>query len=121
MLNEIAPLDRVFQALADPTRLMMVERLSRRPASVSELAKPLSMSLPAVFQHLQVCHRFLRGFGSSSCCARKTPRRSRRRSQLARRAATQSSTVRSALGSIRQVRTRPTFSERTRPLASSTR
>lgn len=49
-----APLDLLFQALADPTRRRMVERLSRGPASVSELAKPLSMSLPAVMQHLQV-------------------------------------------------------------------
>ncbi len=44
----------MFQALADPTRRAMVERLSRGPASVSELAKPLAMSLPAVVQHLQV-------------------------------------------------------------------
>ena len=44
----------MFQALADPSRRIMVERLSRGPASVSELAKPLSMSLPAVVQHLQV-------------------------------------------------------------------
>lgn len=47
-------LDRVFQALADPSRRGMVERLCRGPASVSELAKPLDMSLPAVVQHLQV-------------------------------------------------------------------
>ena len=38
----------MFQALADPTRRAMVERLSRGPASVSELAKPLAMSLPAI-------------------------------------------------------------------------
>lgn len=54
MLNQGAALDQVFQALADPTRRWMVERLSRGPASVSELAKPLPMSLPAVVQHLQV-------------------------------------------------------------------
>ena len=48
------PLDRVFQALADPTRRGMVERLVRGPASVSELSRPLAMSLPAVMQHLQV-------------------------------------------------------------------
>ncbi len=47
-------LDLVFQALADPTRRQLVERLSRGSASVSELAKPLPMSLPAVYQHLQV-------------------------------------------------------------------
>jgi len=54
MLNQSAALDQVFQALADPTRRWMVERLSRGPASVSELAEPLSMSLPAVVQHLKV-------------------------------------------------------------------
>ena len=49
-----AGLDRIFQALADPSRRGMVERLSRGPASVSELAKPLDMTLAAVVQHLQV-------------------------------------------------------------------
>jgi DNA-binding transcriptional ArsR family regulator len=44
----------MFHALADPGRRQMVERLCRGPASVSELAKPLAMSLPAVVQHLQV-------------------------------------------------------------------
>src|SRR5919107_726564 len=48
------PLDRVFHALADPSRMLIVERLSRGPASVSELARPLPMSLPAVVQHIQV-------------------------------------------------------------------
>ncbi len=54
MLNQTPALDLVFKALADPTRRGMVARLSRGPASVSELAKPLAMSLPAVIQHLQV-------------------------------------------------------------------
>src|SRR6185437_385264 len=54
MLNQSATLDRVFQALADPTRRMMVERLSGGPVSVSALAEPLAMSLPAVIQHLKV-------------------------------------------------------------------
>jgi DNA-binding transcriptional ArsR family regulator len=54
VLNQITPLDRVFQALADPSRRIMVERLSRGPASVSELAQPFDMSLPAIVQHLQV-------------------------------------------------------------------
>jgi DNA-binding transcriptional ArsR family regulator len=59
VLNQIlepsdVSLDRVFQALADPGRRMMVERLSRGPASVSELGKPLAMSLAAVVQHVQV-------------------------------------------------------------------
>ena len=44
----------MFQALADPARRQMVERLCSGPASVSELARPLTMSLPAVVQHLQV-------------------------------------------------------------------
>jgi DNA-binding transcriptional ArsR family regulator len=54
MLNQTAELDRVFQALADPSRRMMVERLTRGPASVSELARPLPMTLSAVVQHLAV-------------------------------------------------------------------
>jgi DNA-binding transcriptional ArsR family regulator len=54
VLNQSAPLDRVFQALADPSRRLMVERLTRGPASVSELAQPLDMSLAAVVQHVQV-------------------------------------------------------------------
>jgi len=48
-----ATIDLVFQALADPTRRAMVERLSRGHASVTELASPLRMSLPAVVQHLR--------------------------------------------------------------------
>ena len=47
-------LDRMFGALADPARRKMLERLSRGPATVSELKKPLSISLPAVMQHLRV-------------------------------------------------------------------
>ena len=54
MLNHEASLDRMFHALADPTRRTIVERLSRGPASVSELAQPLAMSLPSVLQHLQL-------------------------------------------------------------------
>ena len=54
MLNQVADLDRVFQALADPGRRVMVERLSRGPASVSELGRPLPISLAAVVQHVQV-------------------------------------------------------------------
>ncbi len=54
MLNQLVSLDLTFQALSDPTRRAMVERLSRGPASVGELAKPLAMSLPAVLQHLAV-------------------------------------------------------------------
>ena len=54
MLNQSVPLDRVFHALADPSRRGLVERLCQGPASVSELARPLAMSLAAVVQHLQV-------------------------------------------------------------------
>ena len=54
MLKHDDSLDRIFQALADPARRDIVERLTRRPATVTELARPLPMSMPAVFQHLQV-------------------------------------------------------------------
>ena len=54
MLKHYEPVDLVFQALADPSRRSMVDRLSEGPASVSELARPLAMSLPAVVQHLHV-------------------------------------------------------------------
>jgi DNA-binding transcriptional ArsR family regulator len=54
MLNQLPDLDRLFHALADPARRAMVERLTRGPAPVSELAKPLPMSLPAAMQHLGV-------------------------------------------------------------------
>src|SRR5579883_1427849 len=54
MLNQQQRLDRLFHALADPARRAMVERLSRGPAPVSELARPLPMSLPAAMQHLGV-------------------------------------------------------------------
>ncbi len=54
MLQQSAPLDLMFQALGDPTRRLMVERLCLGPASVSELAQPLPMSLSAVVQHLHV-------------------------------------------------------------------
>ena len=53
-LNQVTDLDRVFQALADPGRRIMLERLSAGPASVSELGRPLAMSLAAVVQHVQV-------------------------------------------------------------------
>ncbi|HEV2189241.1 MAG TPA: metalloregulator ArsR/SmtB family transcription factor [Stellaceae bacterium] len=54
MLNQVADLDRLFQALADPARRAIVERLTFGPAAVSELARPLPMSLPAAMQHLGV-------------------------------------------------------------------
>jgi DNA-binding transcriptional ArsR family regulator len=54
MLNRSGEFDRIFRALADPSRRSMVERLARGPASVSQLAEPLAMSLAAVVQHLGV-------------------------------------------------------------------
>lgn len=54
MLNQPATLDLMFHALADPARRAMLERLCRGPSSVSELARPLEMTLSAVVQHLAV-------------------------------------------------------------------
>jgi DNA-binding transcriptional ArsR family regulator len=54
VFRQDAALDLAFQALADPSRRAMVDRLALGPATVSELAKPLAMSLPAVMQHLAV-------------------------------------------------------------------
>jgi DNA-binding transcriptional ArsR family regulator len=47
-------IDNSFKALAEPTRRAIVERLSRGPATVSDLARPFEMTLAAVVQHLQV-------------------------------------------------------------------
>jgi DNA-binding transcriptional ArsR family regulator len=52
-----ATLDRTFHALADASRRSIVVRLAQGPASVSELAAPLRMSLPAVVQHIDVLQR----------------------------------------------------------------
>jgi DNA-binding transcriptional ArsR family regulator len=54
MPNQSAHLDHLFHALADPARRAIMERLSRGPAPVSELARPLPMSLPSAMQHLGV-------------------------------------------------------------------
>jgi DNA-binding transcriptional ArsR family regulator len=56
MLDQLGDLDldKVFRALADPGRRAMLDRLSQGPASVSELGRPLAMSLAAVVQHVQV-------------------------------------------------------------------
>jgi DNA-binding transcriptional ArsR family regulator len=48
------PIDHVFRALSDPTRRHVLERLSRSPASVSELAAPFDMALPSFVQHMGV-------------------------------------------------------------------
>lgn len=53
MLNQTR-IDQVFHALGDPTRRRLVERLSQGPASVSDLARPLGITLAAVVQHLQI-------------------------------------------------------------------
>jgi len=53
MLKYSGELDLVFQALGDPTRRELVDRLAQGPASVSELAAPLPISMPAVLQHLR--------------------------------------------------------------------
>ena len=53
MPNQMS-LDQVFHALSDPTRRAIVRRLSRGPATVSELAKPFSMAMPSLLQHLRV-------------------------------------------------------------------
>jgi DNA-binding transcriptional ArsR family regulator len=47
-------LDRTFSALSDPTRRDILERLGRGPATLSELARPLDMSLPGVLKHVRV-------------------------------------------------------------------
>ena len=57
MLNRADDIDLLLHALADPTRRGIVERLGSGSASVTQLAAPLSMSLPAVVQHLQVLER----------------------------------------------------------------
>ena len=52
-----AAADRVFHALANPTRRKVLERLSFGPATVSELAAPFDMQLPSFVQHLSVLER----------------------------------------------------------------
>jgi DNA-binding transcriptional ArsR family regulator len=54
MPNAVEPIDTVFRPLSDPTRRRVLERLSRRPASASELAAPFDMALPSFVQHLAV-------------------------------------------------------------------
>jgi DNA-binding transcriptional ArsR family regulator len=54
VLDRSDALDRAFHALSDPGRRLMIDRLTQGPASVSELARPLQMTLAAVVQHVQV-------------------------------------------------------------------
>lgn len=60
ILSQVAnnhDLDQTFQALADPTRRQVLERLGRGPATVTELAEPFDMALPSFLQHLKVLER----------------------------------------------------------------
>jgi DNA-binding transcriptional ArsR family regulator len=57
MPNQSTELSAVFQALADPTRRAVLERLGRGPAAMSELAQPFDMALPSFAQHLDVLER----------------------------------------------------------------
>jgi DNA-binding transcriptional ArsR family regulator len=54
MPNHNLALTTVFQALSDPTRCAVIERLARGPAAMTELAKPFTMALPSFSQHLGV-------------------------------------------------------------------
>ena len=54
---QTAAADVVFHALANPTRRMVLERLSAGPATVSELAEPFDMQLPSFVQHLSILER----------------------------------------------------------------
>jgi DNA-binding transcriptional ArsR family regulator len=57
VLKQRRDLDALFHALADPHRRLIVERLTRGSATVSDLAEPLPMSMPAVLQHIQVLEK----------------------------------------------------------------
>ncbi|EKE78104.1 ArsR family transcriptional regulator [Oceanibaculum indicum P24] len=56
-MAEAAIVDGIFRALSDPTRRHVLERLSARPASVSELAAPYDMALPSFLQHMKVLEK----------------------------------------------------------------
>jgi DNA-binding transcriptional ArsR family regulator len=55
--QQVADLDHLFQALADPTRRAVVERLGHGPAATTELARPFGMALPSFLQHLDVLQK----------------------------------------------------------------
>ncbi len=57
MPNQFAQLNQVFQALADPTRRAVLQRLSRGPMPTLELARPFNMALPSFTQHLSVLEK----------------------------------------------------------------
>src|SRR5487761_153350 len=89
VLNRPQDLDRLFHALADPARRAILERLGRGPAPVSELAKPLPMSLPAAMQHLGVLEAAglirTRKVGRTRACAIETQAMSRAEQWIAAR------------------------------------
>src|SRR4029079_3432700 len=57
MPMSVDPLSATFAALADPTRRAMLARLSKGEATVTELAEPFELSLPAISKHLKVLQR----------------------------------------------------------------
>ena len=57
MANNSTALDSIFQALADPTRRAVIQRLSRGPATVGELAEPFDMALPSFMKHMGILER----------------------------------------------------------------
>jgi DNA-binding transcriptional ArsR family regulator len=57
MAQYSAPLDDVFQALADPTRRAVLSRLGTGPATVSELARPFDMALPSFMKHIRLLEK----------------------------------------------------------------
>src|SRR3954469_5125855 len=73
MTHSTERLDATFAALADPTRRAILARLSKGEATVSELAKPFSMSQPAISKHLQVLERA--GLITAGRDAQRRPRR----------------------------------------------
>ena len=72
-MNQSQRLDATFAALADPTRRAMLARLASGEASVNELAKPFSMSQPAISRHLKVLEQA--GLISGGREAQRRPRR----------------------------------------------
>lgn len=54
MVDQGTSIDAVFRALGDPTRLAMIERLSKRPQTIGELAEPLDMTLAGASKHVGV-------------------------------------------------------------------
>lgn len=57
MANDVDALDRLFVALADPTRRQVIRRLGHGPASVTELARPFPITLPSFMKHVGVLER----------------------------------------------------------------